>query len=192
MPYISPFHHTKYGFITEQAKELADDFIMDGEKAVKRAKYQIELSNILDDIDKAIQIETSIFEFALTYCLTNDYTSDNIYSIYCDKFYNIKQNLVDERINNKSFRKNIIGNKIDLKQIAFFTPAQLHPEKWQCFIEKQKCIKERENNIKYSDAYKCYKCGESKSKISLVQTRSADEPMTMFITCLVCGDVKKS
>eukprot|EP01084_Bolivina_argentea_P100641 180634_1 len=39
-----------------------------------------------------------------------------------------------------------------------------------------------------TDEYKCYKCGQRKCKYSQAQTRSADEPMTTFVTCLVCGN----
>ena len=40
--------------------------------------------------------------------------------------------------------------------------------------------------MSYTDLYKCYKCKERKCKVIQLQTRSADEPMTNFITCLVC------
>lgn len=192
MQIVSPFNHTKYGFISEQAKELSDDFIMKGELLLNRAKTQLELSAIINDIHKAVEIETSIFEFSLTYCLTNDYEAEYIYATYRDKFYDIVKNITDEKVKNVLLKEKIKNGELNLREISFLTPAQMHPDGWRCFIEKQKCIKERESNIKYSDAYKCYKCGESKSKISLIQTRSADEPMTMFITCLVCGNTKKS
>ena len=49
-------------------------------------------------------------------------------------------------------------------------------------------MEERENNMAFSDQYKCRKCGESKCKITQAQTRSADEPMTTFTRCLDCGN----
>ena len=36
--------------------------------------------------------------------------------------------------------------------------------------------------------YKCRKCGGSKTTQQEMQTRSADEPMTIFITCLDCDN----
>ena len=38
-----------------------------------------------------------------------------------------------------------------------------------------------------TDRYKCRKCGSRKCSYYEVQTRSADEPMTQFITCLKCN-----
>lgn len=40
---------------------------------------------------------------------------------------------------------------------------------------------------KTTDLIKCPKCGARKSEIKLKQTRSADEPETMFIHCVNCG-----
>eukprot|EP00485_Elphidium_margaritaceum_P002610 CAMPEP_0202695780 /NCGR_PEP_ID=MMETSP1385-20130828/9278_1 /ASSEMBLY_ACC=CAM_ASM_000861 /TAXON_ID=933848 /ORGANISM="Elphidium margaritaceum" /LENGTH=323 /DNA_ID=CAMNT_0049351857 /DNA_START=87 /DNA_END=1055 /DNA_ORIENTATION=- len=39
-----------------------------------------------------------------------------------------------------------------------------------------------------TDEFKCGKCGKRKCKYSQAQTRSADEPMTTFVTCLTCGN----
>ena len=39
-----------------------------------------------------------------------------------------------------------------------------------------------------SGVYKCRKCGGSKTTQFEMQTRSADEPMTLFIHCLDCGN----
>ena len=39
----------------------------------------------------------------------------------------------------------------------------------------------------YSGIYKCNACKSWKTTYYLMQTRSADEPMTCFITCLLCG-----
>jgi transcription elongation factor S-II len=35
--------------------------------------------------------------------------------------------------------------------------------------------------------YRCDKCGKSKTTVHELQTRSADEPMTLFITCFNCN-----
>ena len=66
------------------------------------------------------------------------------------------------------------------------SPSQLHPLKWQYWVKKKEYKEHRENSIAYSDAYKCKKCGESKCNISQVQTRSADEPSSLFISCMIC------
>ena len=39
-----------------------------------------------------------------------------------------------------------------------------------------------------TDIFRCRKCGNRKCIYYEVQTRSADEPMTQFITCLTCNN----
>jgi transcription elongation factor S-II len=39
-----------------------------------------------------------------------------------------------------------------------------------------------------TDQFKCGRCGQRKTKYYQLQTRSADEPMTTFVTCINCGN----
>jgi hypothetical protein len=89
------------------------------------------------------------------------------------------------------FGADLLDNKINPAYVAFMSPAQLHPQKWLYWVKKKEYKEIRKNSIVYSDAYKCFKCGERKTKVTQAQTRSADEPMTTFVTCLVCYNTFK-
>jgi DNA-directed RNA polymerase subunit M/transcription elongation factor TFIIS len=192
LEYINPYSYSNYDFITENSIDIKESWIQYAENEINRAEYQMKLANILLDVDIALKIELSIFEYSLIYCQNNKYTKQFIKSIYEDKFNSILTNIVyTPRIDNKNFKNLILNKNINPSYIAFLSPAQIHPSKWQNIIKKKEYIEQRENNISYSDAYKCYKCGESKCKISQAQTRSADEPMTTFVTCLVCHNTFK-
>lgn len=39
-----------------------------------------------------------------------------------------------------------------------------------------------------TDQFKCGRCSKRKCKYYQLQTRSADEPMTTFVTCVNCGN----
>jgi transcription elongation factor S-II len=39
-----------------------------------------------------------------------------------------------------------------------------------------------------TDMFKCRRCGSRSCNYYEMQTRSADEPMTQFITCLDCNN----
>ena len=39
-----------------------------------------------------------------------------------------------------------------------------------------------------TDQFKCGKCGQRRTRYTQAQTRSADEPMTTFVTCVVCNN----
>jgi len=190
--YVSPYHYSKYSFITENSVDIKESFIQYAEQILDRSKNQIEINKIIDNIDIAIKIELSIFEYSLIYCLNKGYDQNYLKPIYDDKVYNILANLDEKHtINNKTFKKEILNGKINPNYVAFMSPSQLHPLKWQYWVKKKEYKEWRQNSIAYSDAYKCFKCGESKCKISQAQTRSADEPMTTFVTCLVCHNTFK-
>lgn len=189
---LSPFHHSKYDFITENSVDIKDTCIQYAENILNRPKYQMEINEMIGDIDIALKIELSIFEYSLIYCSNNGYEPKFIKPIYDDKVYNILANLNENNIiNNKTFKKNILNGNINPSYVAFMAPAQIHPTGWNYWVKKKEYKEWRENSIAYSDAYKCFKCGESKCKISQAQTRSADEPMTTFVTCLVCHNTFK-
>ena len=189
---ISPYHHTKYNFITENSVDINDNYIHYAETILERANNQIKLNNILNDIELSLKIELSIFEFALIYCLNNSLGENFLKSVYDDKLNNIISNITDTKnINNKTLREDLLNKKINPSYIAFMSPAQLHPEKWIYWVKKKEYKELRENSIAYSDAYKCFKCGERKCKVTQAQTRGADEPMTTFVTCLICYNTFK-
>lgn len=193
MQNLNPFSNTNYDFVIPNSIDIKDNFIQYAESCLDRVKSQTILSDILLDIDIAIKIELSIFEYALNYCTNNKYDSNYVKPIYQDKLNEILVNLDENKkgIKNKTFKKNILLDKIEPNSVAFLSPAQIHPEKWAHIIKKKEYIEQRENNIVYSDAYKCFKCGESKCKITQAQTRSADEPMTTFVVCVVCHNTFK-
>lgn len=190
---LNPFHYTNYDFIIPNSIDLKHNFIQFAETCICRAKNQILLSNMLMDIEIALKIELSIFEYALIYCSNNKYEQNYIIPIYQDKLNEILSNLDENKkgIKNKTFKTNILLGKIDPCSVAFLSPAQIHPEKWTYILKKKEYMEQREKNIVYSDAYKCFKCGESKCKITQAQTRSADEPMTTFVVCVVCHNTFK-
>lgn len=190
--YTNPFHYSKYDFVFENSVDIKDSWIQFAESIIPRSKKQVELSNLLNNIDIALKIELSIFEYSLIYCQNNKFDKNYVQAVYEDKFYFIISNIEDRpEISNKTFKQNLLEKKINPSYVGFLSPSQIHPDKWNNIIKKKEYMEQRENSIAYSDAYKCYKCGESKCKITQAQTRGADEPMTTFVVCLVCHNTFK-
>lgn len=190
--YTSPYNYSEYGFITENSEDIKDTWIHWAENEIPRAEYQLKIIDILKDVNVGLKLELSIFEYALIYCQNNQYTMNFIKPVYEDKFNSIITNIVDTPgIDNKTFRNLLLEKKINPSHVAFMSPAQIHPDKWKMIIQKKEYMEEREKNMAFSDQYKCRKCGEAKCKITQAQTRSADEPMTTFVFCLVCHNTMK-
>ena len=66
----------------------------------------------------------------------------------------------------------------------------LFPENWKELIDE----KYKRDRVLYevdqggaTDEFKCNRCKQRKCTYYELQTRSADEPMTVFVTCLNCG-----
>ena len=135
----SPFSHTKYNFIIPNSVDLRDNFIQFGEISIDRAKSQTILSDLIMDINIAIKMELSIFEYALIYCANKKYEPNYIKPIYLDKLNEIVSNLDENKdgIKNKTFKSNILSGKINPANVAFLSPSQIHPEKWSDIIKKE-------------------------------------------------------
>jgi DNA-directed RNA polymerase subunit M/transcription elongation factor TFIIS len=74
--------------------------------------------------------------------------------------------------------------------VAFMNYGELYPENWQHLMDQQM---KREtkllegNKDMATDQFKCGRCYKRQCTYYEMQTRSADEPMTIFIRCLNCG-----
>jgi DNA-directed RNA polymerase subunit M/transcription elongation factor TFIIS len=73
-------------------------------------------------------------------------------------------------------------------QVAFMTHQEMAPKQWRHIVEKkQKTDNYEKRAAVTTDQFVCGKCKMRKCTYSQAQTRSADEPMTTFVTCLQCG-----
>jgi DNA-directed RNA polymerase subunit M/transcription elongation factor TFIIS len=82
------------------------------------------------------------------------------------------------------------NREIQAHKLAFMTHQEMSPEKWDKLIEDKKIRDENKYEPKLeasTDKFTCRKCYSKKCTYYQLQTRSADEPMTTFVTCLDCG-----
>jgi len=152
---------------------------------MERQNNIIKLSKLLKK-KIAKQIEKSIFSFAkaYTYDVEMSFLLD---SIYADKFIEIYNLLVNKK---SKFLINALElKKIDPTKIAYMKPDEINPDKYKKIIQKKELENLKKKNMPTSNIYKCSKCGEKKSRVTQKQTRSADEPATVYIECIVCGNV---
>ena len=96
--------------------------------------------------------------------------------------------------------KSYVGNKhliqrwkdgeFTLDQIGGWTPYELKPTHWKDLKDQQLRREQRilEGNLAMAtDRFRCSQCQKKMCSYYELQTRSADEPMTIFIRCLNCG-----
>ncbi|KCZ76872.1 transcription elongation factor S-II, partial [Anncaliia algerae PRA109] len=97
-------------------------------------------------------------------------------------------NLKDK--NNKSLCKNVYERSISAEKFVFMSIDEMKSEelkKIESNMQKNILLEMQIPQIKgETDMFQCGKCGKRECSYRQLQTRSADEPMTTFVTC-VCG-----
>lgn len=173
---------------TNAASRIRSD-IMDF--MIKNINRTTSIMKLLDYVpaDIATQIENGIIEKTMI-AMNNEKPDIIEFSVnyYNEKLRDICANLdqTNTRINNKTLLSSLLDKTIDPHFIAFMTPQQIHPARWSTELEKRRIADEVADNKKVTDIYTCSRCKKRKSTTTQMQTRSADEPMTIFVTCLVC------
>lgn len=93
-------------------------------------------------------------------------------------------------VSNTRLLKRLIEGEFKPHDIAFMSYGELYPEKWRPLMEQQlkRETKLLEGNKDMAtDQFKCSRCYKRECTYYEMQTRSADEPMTIFVRCLNCG-----
>lgn len=97
-----------------------------------------------------------------------------------------------KRKDNPELGRRVLGGEIAPEKFVVMTDEELASEAQRARDREL----ERENMLKaqvpmaqksISDSLQCSKCKQKKVSYSQAQTRSADEPMTTFCECTVCG-----
>jgi len=148
----------------------------------------IELNPHLKKQSISINLEKGIYNNCLDIAskkkLVKKWDNSSFVNLYITKFKSIYYNITFELITK------ILNKEIKPHEIAFMTHQELQPDKWSKLIESKKIKDENRYAPKIeatTDSYTCRKCKSDRCWHYQLQTRSADEPMTTYVTCLECG-----
>jgi transcription elongation factor S-II len=154
-----------------------------------RSNVKTKLFDKMKNENHAKNLEKGIFNYTLKEASNRKVVKkwDNPFfvQIYTDRLRSIYFNLNDE------FLEKVKQGDILPHTLAFMTHQEFNPQKWDEMIkEKMKRDKNKfETTIEAStDTFTCRKCKSKKCTYYALQTRSADEPMTIFVTCIDCGN----
>jgi len=93
-------------------------------------------------------------------------------------------------VQNKGLFEKFVSGEFDVSTLADFNSYDLYPEHWK-EMEDRRLMREQAhmegNKRMATDQFKCNRCKKRECTYYEMQTRSADEPMTLFITCVNCG-----
>ena len=140
-------------------------------------------------------LEKGIFETAFNFALKNhvarSWKSLVFIEIYREIVRSVFSNIhPDSPVKNHRLLIRVIEGEFPLHTIPSMTSYEMFPEKWFELRDKQLQREQKileGNKSRATDQFKCRRCLKRECTYYELQTRSADEPMTIFITCLNCG-----
>lgn len=162
-----------------------------------RNKFLLLLETLGISMNTAEKIEESIVYYTIKSAFSRrvQQSWDNpiFRKIYVNKCRSLYTNLDNNSYiqNNNLITKVKQSNDFDIDNIASMSYQELFPEIWKQMMDekyKREKMLYEEKQEAMTDQFKCARCKSRKCTYYELQTRSADEAMTIFITCINCGN----
>jgi DNA-directed RNA polymerase subunit M/transcription elongation factor TFIIS len=162
--------------------------------ATCRDKVRSKFFDILNDVDRARDAEICIYNYTLDQCRRTHiplfWQSHKLRFKYTTKALSVLFNLKNPK--NPGLIERVRSGECGLKHLVKASPADLWPELWNPIYEKVAAKQLRRELLgvdptKVIDGpFQCSRCKGRKITYTSLQTRSADEPMTVFWYCVLC------
>ena len=156
-----------------------------------RENVRAKIALVLQMSDNAaLNLERGIFNASLKNArergVVKKWDNSMFVRLYIDHFRTVYRNLRCEEV-----LAPIRTGELKPHTLAFRTHQELRPSKWQPLLAAKKardaCLYQPQIDAN-TDNFECRKCGSKRCSYYQLQTRSADEPMTTFVTCINCGN----
>jgi len=152
------------------------------------------LNNIIQDDTLCVNFEKGVFNYAIKEAsskkIIKKWENPLFVQIYIDRLRTIYLNLKNPTLLTQLTNKEILP-----QQFAYMTHQEMDSSHWKELLEqkmKRDANKFTTNIQASTDMFTCKKCKSKRCTYYELQTRSADEPATIFVTCLDCGKNWKS
>ena len=150
-----------------------------------------KLSEIIGDNKITTNLEKGVLNYSIDVSnkqnIVKKWDNELFVIIYTERLRTIMFNLQK----NDALLCQIKNKEIKPHKLAFMTHQEMNPEKWKPLIEDKKIRDKNMYNPQIdanTDNFTCGKCKSKRCSYYQLQTRSADEPMTTFVTCIDCGN----
>ena len=149
-----------------------------------------KINLILNNEKISTNLEKGIYNYSLAASeekkLIKKWSNEAFVILYIQKLRCILLSLKHKEIVDK-----LLSKAFKAHELAFMTHQEVRPDLWTTLIEEKRIKDENKFTPKIeasTDDFVCGKCKSKKCTYYQLQTRSADEPMTTFVTCLDCGN----
>jgi DNA-directed RNA polymerase subunit M/transcription elongation factor TFIIS len=149
-----------------------------------RQKIVDKLNETIQDTIKSENVEIGIYNYTIQYATEHNiikkWTNKYFVEIYLSKVKTIFANITHK----------LIHSLKEPQQIAFMSHQELNEDIWKELLSK----KQKRDESLYSTTIvpntdiTCFKCKSKQCTYTQLQTRSADESMTTYVSCHNCGN----
>jgi DNA-directed RNA polymerase subunit M/transcription elongation factor TFIIS len=148
----------------------------------------------LDD-GKIAELERSIYNGAIQQARTRHIVRTWSFPLFVHLYKMRAQTVVsnfhpESYVGNTELYEGYQRGELTMEAIAKMNIYELFPSHWRTMFEAQQIREKKQlegNMDRATDQFTCTRCWKKQCTYYEMQTRSADEPMTIFITCLNCG-----
>ena len=145
-------------------------------------------SSLMSSETLAANLEIGVFNYAIREAthrkIVKSWDNRHFQQLYKDRLRTIYCNLDDAII------ALINSGEVKPQEFAFMTHQEMCPEKWTELIDKKRKREDSHNqkSVQCSTSlFTCKRCMSKNCTYYELQIRSADEPATIFVSCLDCG-----
>lgn len=171
---------------------------MDTLKLVRRAGLQMLSASLPEKT--SMNVEKSVYNYASKMCDKYKKVCDvdqlvrHFRRVYAKKIRSVSFNMK----HCETFREGIIQNKFSYHTLPMMQPDDMNPNGLYAVMKQRLAKREAKQEemrlyfeSKHQTAqglYTCNKCKSGHTVFNAVQIRGADEPMTIFVTCMACNN----
>jgi len=175
--------------MTSNSNEYNNHEIRENFKNLLKKKCNILTKIEVDDLE--IGIFNASLDYAILHKIQLSWSNLSFQNTYINIARAIYSNLLENSyLGNNNLIIRLKEKKFLPHELSFMSKEELFPEKWTSIIEKHnRKLKEAYEikQVSMTDSIKCGKCKNNKISYQELQTRSGDESMTIFFTCITCG-----
>ena len=171
---------------------------------VVRARAVDRMRAVVGDPELALQLEKATWNATIEWCVSRGsaacWDDDAVRWWYTHRVLGVAYNLRTNKALLDKVRAGTIPAFRDPRVpdarpcVLDMKPWELNPGMWEKAFERAAMMEMRRSEYnpdpdKIPDgAFKCGKCKGRKTTYYEMQTRSADEPMTCYVRCVMCGN----
>ena len=161
-----------------------------------RANLVIKFNNLIKNKKISSTLEKAIYNWSITHAkkklVVRKWDNEPFVQIYLNRVHSIYLNIDPKSyVENRNIIKDLKKKVLTPQKLAFMSHQEMKPELWKEMIQAKIDRIKKSTEVDLSaatDEFECFKCRKRVCTYYQLQTRSADEPMTTFITCMNCGN----